>query len=1047
MFDNALRKVAVKIWLSIIAAVFFVVFAWSWFIPSALAATTFSDDFSAGLDATKWTNSDTAYAQVRNQRLEISPPANAPYYVYVSAKNTVNLTNARAVVEVPQTTVVAYGPETSLSLVSGGDSLIVVEGGGNFLFVQRVNGSDVLREYIPYNAAQQRFWGIRHDSATDSIIFESSSDGTNWITQKTTPRKIAITALTLNLTAGTYFAVANPGTAVFDNISVTATGSPETLPLVVSADFGVKNLILLGQFFQTNLQASGGVGPYTFTLTAGALPPGLALQTVSGPVVAGTPSQAGTYQFTIAAADSQGRKGSANFSLVVSDTASSSVYPPVGYLDTVANGVAYGWSLDRDDFAASNTVNFYIDDTAQSLVGSVKTDQVRSDVNQALGVTGSHGFVWSIPDKYKDGLPHKLYAFGVDLTDTASAAARQLGTSPKTFTLGSAGAVETVHPAGTNISSGGAIYLVLGQERRRYPSLPTFLSYGFNNLSGVIPANSADLLLPEGAAIPPSDGRLFVSTAASDKGTVYLVSQGQKAGFGSSEVFIALGYNFDRAINDDISWVPATSIINNAAEPHRYGTLVNNSGTVQLMGNNGVVGIPSLEVFNSWGYSLADVVPANSADKVLSQTAVLTARQVGQLNPQLSEAPSEVNYSNDILTWLDSGLPESTYVAGIAQHFDSASQKWVDIAGVLQPFKTKVDRSLHSVYFRKDDLTKNFYGEVFRYDDNNIFLRQETIPFFPGPDPAGTWDARPDKFRLFQNVTAGAVPKPGALGRIVAPRTYANGWSVSQTFNTFYCHNWTEFKDGTCPVYQPNFYDNAVSVEMKQNFSAVFDGETDAWQAAPEFKNFDQVLVISQRMQNDVGRERFYFGAKNGTYYGFIRWDSAVLQNGQWVVTDRTVGLKTASSLQVSFDGFAERAQQDLTSVISAPLPQAVVPATEEEFINKLYTCILGRQAEDAGLQYWLDAFNSGATLARLYHGFFDSREYLNKNSSNEVYLTQMYNCVLFRAQDTEGYSRWLTALNDGSRTRGEVLDPGFLESTEFQTAVAPKLEALRTSP
>lgn len=277
---------------------------------------------------------------------------------------------------------------------------------------------------------------------------------------------------------------------------------------------------------------------------------------------------------------------------------------------------------------------------------------------------------------------------------------------------------------------------------------------------------------------------------------------------------------------------------------------------------------------------------------------------------------ARTSYSNDVLTWFDSQLPEGTYVAGHAELFDAATQKWVSLTEVLQPFKTKVDRNLKSVYWRKDDLEKNFYGEIFRYDDNNIFLRQETNPIFGGIDPAGTWDARPDKFRLFQSVNAGSTPKAQALGRILAPRTYVDGWNISQYFNTYYCYGWTEFENGTCPMWQSNFYDNSVSVKMLKNFSTTFDGEMDdpRWQASSEFKNFDQVLVIDQRMNNDDGRERFFFGVKNGVYYGFIRWDALVVQNGQWVIIQRAVGLKTDTSLAVSFDGFEERASRDILS-------------------------------------------------------------------------------------------------------------------------------------
>ncbi len=61
--------------------------------------------------------------------------------------------------------------------------------------------------------------------------------------------------------------------------------------------------------------ASGGTTPYSFALTTGSLPAGLAL-TGAG-VLSGTPTAAGTYGFTITATDAFGSTGSQAYSVVV----------------------------------------------------------------------------------------------------------------------------------------------------------------------------------------------------------------------------------------------------------------------------------------------------------------------------------------------------------------------------------------------------------------------------------------------------------------------------------------------------------------------------------------------------------------------------------------------------------------------------------------------------------------------------------------------------------------------------------------------------------
>lgn len=194
------------------------------------------------------------------------------------------------------------------------------------------------------------------------------------------------------------------------------------------------------------------------------------------------------------------------------------------------------------------------------------------------------------------------------------------------------------HSAGTNIkSSDGTVWMIMPDNTRRpYTSAGAFLSYGFNSWSSVVDANADDLALPAGAFIPPQDGKVFCAseTKGSDvKGECSLITGGQKAAFTSEAVFKGLGFSFTRAAYGDSSFLTKTSNIASATEAHRPGVLVNNNGTVQLVGTNGLLGIPDLTTFNSWGYSFADVVPANSADKMMTQTGVMAARTAGQLSP------------------------------------------------------------------------------------------------------------------------------------------------------------------------------------------------------------------------------------------------------------------------------------------------------------------------------------------------------------------------------------------------------------------------------
>ena len=63
-----------------------------------------------------------------------------------------------------------------------------------------------------------------------------------------------------------------------------------------------------GTAYAQTVTATGGVGPYTFAVTAGALPGGISLST-SG-ALSGTSVEIGTFNFTVTATDAHGQTGS-----------------------------------------------------------------------------------------------------------------------------------------------------------------------------------------------------------------------------------------------------------------------------------------------------------------------------------------------------------------------------------------------------------------------------------------------------------------------------------------------------------------------------------------------------------------------------------------------------------------------------------------------------------------------------------------------------------------------------------------------------------------
>ena len=89
------------------------------------------------------------------------------------------------------------------------------------------------------------------------------------------------------------------------------------LPLVITSPTPPPATV--GTSYFANLFANGGCLPYTWSITAGQLPPGLALVKGSngGTTISGTPTATGTFTFTETVTDSSGVHASQQFSITV----------------------------------------------------------------------------------------------------------------------------------------------------------------------------------------------------------------------------------------------------------------------------------------------------------------------------------------------------------------------------------------------------------------------------------------------------------------------------------------------------------------------------------------------------------------------------------------------------------------------------------------------------------------------------------------------------------------------------------------------------------
>lgn len=111
----------------------------------------------------------------------------------------------------------------------------------------------------------------------------------------------------------------------------------------------------------------------------------------------------------------------------------------------------------------------------------------------------------------------------------------------------------------------------------------------------------------------------------------------------------------------------------------------------------------------------------------------------------------------------------------------------------------------------------------------------------------------------------------------------------------------------------------------------------------------------------------------------------------------------------------------------------------------RLYQAAFDRTPDDEGLQYWIGRLDAGVSLNAIADSFIHSpefaRTYGTLNSvSNSAYVDLLYDNILGRDYDTEGFNYWVSRLDNNQTNRGDLL-AFFSESDENQALVATQIE------
>ncbi|MGM9426711.1 beta strand repeat-containing protein [Hydrogenophaga sp. MI9] len=146
-------------------------------------------------------------------------------------------------------------------------------------------------------------------------------------------------SLSGNTVSGTPSTPGNyPVTVTATDSTLTGTGAPFAVSQNYTFNVGAPTIVLspatlpnpaTGSAYSQTITATGGATPYAFTVTAGALPAGLTLGGTGN--LTGTPTQVGTFNFTVSASDQFGQSGSRAYTVTIG-APTLSLTPPAGTL-------------------------------------------------------------------------------------------------------------------------------------------------------------------------------------------------------------------------------------------------------------------------------------------------------------------------------------------------------------------------------------------------------------------------------------------------------------------------------------------------------------------------------------------------------------------------------------------------------------------------------------------------------------------------------------------------------------------------------------------
>jgi hypothetical protein len=291
------------------------------------------------------------------------------------------------------------------------------------------------------------------------------------VTDKSSPMQSATAALSITITT----------TAPVLKITTTALPDGQT-----------------GVAYNQPLVATGGTTAYSWSLSQGLLPPGLALSTDG--IISGQPTQAGSYPFTVQVTDKSSPMQSATTALNILISASGGALKitTVSPLPDGIVGASYSQQLAASGGLAPYT--WWISSFFGALPDGLTLDGATGLISGTPKTAGQYAFTMNVTDSSTPSKQTVSGAFSIKVGTTPSATISIVATDPKSSESGPKAGILTVNRTGNTSAPLIVLYSIGGTavNGTDYQTLPGTITIPAGAASGTITLMPIDDNLPEG---------------------------------------------------------------------------------------------------------------------------------------------------------------------------------------------------------------------------------------------------------------------------------------------------------------------------------------------------------------------------------------------------------------------------------------------------------------------------------------------------------------------------------------------------------------------